>query len=209
MTDADQVEAYAGADFEQPHQRFIELLRERHPRLPASGAALDLGCGPGDIACRFARAFPDWRVHGLDGSAGMIEFGRRSAARAGLSERVQLDISLLPDGSAPLEKYDLVYSNSVLHHLADPAVLWRCIRRWSWPSGPVFVMDLLRPDTLLEVERLVDEYSRGDPEVLRRDFSNSLQAAYRPEEVRQQLDRAGLGYLSVEVVSDRHWLVSG
>ena len=51
-------------------------------------------------------------------------------------------------------------------------------------------------------------YSRDEPEVLRRDFYNSLLAAYRPEEVREQLDRAGLKRLRVEAVSDRHWLVA-
>ena len=72
MTGAEQVEAYAGANFEQPHQRLIELLHERFSTLPASGTALDLGCGPGDIACRFALTFPGWHVHGLDGSLPML-----------------------------------------------------------------------------------------------------------------------------------------
>jgi hypothetical protein len=73
----------------------------------------------------------------------------------------------------------------------------------------VFVMDLRRPETEQELQQLVEEYSRGDPEVLRNDFSNSLRAAYRAEEVQQQLAQAGLTRLNVEVVSDRHWLVWG
>jgi len=36
-----------------------------------------------------------------------------------------------------------------------------------------------------------------------------LLAAYRPDEVRQQLARAGLEDLTVEVVSDRHMIVWG
>jgi ubiquinone/menaquinone biosynthesis C-methylase UbiE len=209
MTDTGQVEAYAGADFTQPHQRFIELLREHFPALPPAGTALDLGCGPGDIACRFAAAFQGWCVHGLDGSTPMLERGRRLVSEAVLDARVGLYSCRLPGGDAPLETYDLVYSNSVLHHLDEPAVLWESGKRWSPPDGPVFVMDLRRPDTPLQVEQLVDEYSRGDPEVLRRDFRNSLHAAYRPEEVQQQLARAGLQRLTVEVVSDRHLMVWG
>jgi ubiquinone/menaquinone biosynthesis C-methylase UbiE len=209
MTDSEQVEAYARADFEQPHQRFIELLGARWPGLAAGGTALDLGCGPGDIACRFARAYPGWHVHGLDGSRPMLDLGRRAIREAGLATRVELACCHLPDGEAPLAKYDLVYSNSLLHHLADPGVLWRSIQRWSAPGAPVFVMDLLRPETLLEVDRLVEEYSRGEPEVLRRDFRNSLCAAYRLEEARLQLEQAGLAGLKLEVVSDRHMLVWG
>jgi len=209
MTDADQVAAYAGADFERPHQRFIELLHERLPGLPREGVALDLGCGPGDIACRFASASRGWCVHGLDGSLPMLETGRRIVSAAALDARICLHSSRLPDGDAPFEKYDLVYSNSVLHHLDDPAVLWRSVQRWSRPEGPVFVMDLRRPDTSLQREQLVEEYSRADPDVLRKDFRNSLHAAYRPEEVRSQLDRADLQRLNVEVVSDRHLMVWG
>ncbi len=209
MLDPDQVEAYGRAEFEQPHQRFIQLLQERFPWLPTTGTALDLGCGPGDIACRFARAFPAWHVHGLDGSLPMLEHGRRALESSTLDARVSLHACYLPDGDAPLESYDLVYSNSLLHHLADPGVLWRSLGRWSRRGGPVFVMDLLRPGTPDDVRRLVDEHSRGEPEVLRRDFANSLFAAYRADEIREQLERESLAHLALEIVSDRHFVVWG
>jgi ubiquinone/menaquinone biosynthesis C-methylase UbiE len=208
MTDADQVLAYAEADFEEPHQRFVDLLGERLPRLPQSGNALDIGCGPGDITCRFARAFPGFHVDGLDGSLPMLELARKAAASAGLTERARFHHCYLPEGDAPSERYDLVFSNSLLHHLADPAVLWRSVRRWSGPDGAVFVMDLARPDSTRQAARLVDQYSRDEPEVLRRDFYNSLLAAYRPDEVRQQLKQSDLAHLRLEMVSDRHWLVT-
>jgi SAM-dependent methyltransferase len=207
MTEADQVRAYAEADFEKPHQRFIDLLREHLPRLPPTGTALDIGCGPGDITCRFAAAFPAWHVHGIDGSAPMLELAERAAARSGSVDRLSFHACYLPGGSAPLAQYELVLSNSLLHHLAAPAVLWQSIRRWSRPGGAVFVMDLMRPGSASEAAALVDQYSRGEPEVLRRDFHNSLLAAYRPEEVQQQLIDANLAHLRVQVVSDRHWLV--
>src|SRR5688572_5066292 len=124
MTGEEQVAAYAAADFSQPHQRFIELLQQRLPQLPVSGIALDLGCGPGDIACRYVRAFPGWKVHGLDGSLPMVQIGRRLVSAEGLAQRIDLQQCHLPDGAAPLPRYDLVYSNSVLHHLVDPGVLW-------------------------------------------------------------------------------------
>jgi ubiquinone/menaquinone biosynthesis C-methylase UbiE len=208
MTDSEQVLAYANADFEAPHQRFVDLIGERLPRLPQTGVALDVGCGPGDITCRFARAFPDYSIDGLDGSLPMLELARQAASHYGVGNRTSFHLCYLPDGAAPRERYDLVFSNSLLHHLADPAVLWHSLRRWSRGGGAVFVIDLLRPQSMAEAARLVDEYSRDEPEVLRRDFYNSLLAAYRPEEVREQLSRAGLDHLVLEVISDRHWLVS-
>ena len=208
MTDDEQVRAYAEGDFEEPHQRFVELLRERLPRLGPTGHAVDIGCGPGDIACRLARALPGWEVHGLDASTPMLALAREAAERAGLGARVSFHECYLPEGAAPRRDYDLIVSNSLLHHLADPLALWATVRRWEHAASSVFVMDLLRPESTDEARRLVDEYSAGEPDVLRRDFYNSLLAAYRPAEVREQLTRAGLDGLRVEVVSDRHWLVT-
>ena len=208
MTDAEQVAAYAGADFEAPHSRYVELLRERLPRLPRAGTAVDIGSGPGDITCRLARALPQWQLLGLDGSEPMLEYAREAARRMGLESRVQFHLCRLPSASAPEVGYDLLCSNSLLHHLAEPMHLWQAVLRWSKPESAVFVMDLMRPSSEAAARQLVEEYSSNEPEVLRRDFYNSLLAAYRPDEIREQLDRAGLNRLRVEVVSDRHWLVA-
>jgi len=207
MLDADQVEAYAGADFEAPHQRFIGLLGEQLPGLPPRGAALDIGCGPGDITFRFARAYPGWTVHGLDGSPPMLE--RARAAAGALADRVEFHDCHLPNGDAPRQSYDLIFSNSLLHHLADPRVLWRSVQRWSHAQTRVFVMDLMRPGSVAEARHLTDQYSAGEPEVLCRDFYNSLLASYRADEVQAQLHEANLSRLAVTIVSDRHWLVAG
>jgi ubiquinone/menaquinone biosynthesis C-methylase UbiE len=209
MTSAEQVDAYARGDFEAPHQRFVELIRQRLPRLPEVGTALDIGCGPGDITCRFARAFPAWQVHGVDGSVPMLELARTAAVEHDLSGRVAFQLCYLPGGEAPSSSYDLLFSNSLLHHLADPLVLWQAVRRWSGAGASVFVMDLLRPASESAARQLVEQYAIGEPEVLRRDFFNSLLAGYRPDELRRQLHHCGLGHLTPEVVSDRHWLVAG
>jgi SAM-dependent methyltransferase len=209
MDDEAQARAYAEADFEEPHSRFVAQLRERLPGLPAAGTALDLGCGPADVTLRVARAFPGWSIDGLDGSAAMLRYGRAAVARAGVAPRVTLVQARLPDACAPRDCYDLVFSNSLLHHLRDPLVLWQCVGRWLAPGGAVFVMDLMRPESPAAAQQLVDTYAAGEPDILRRDFFNSLRAAYRVEEVRQQLRVAGLAPLSVASASDRHFVVWG
>ena len=89
------------------------------------------------------------------------------------------------------------------------STLWAAIRRFSRPGSDVFVMDLLRPESTTQAEALVDRHAAGEPDVLRRDFRRSLHAAYRPAEVYEQLRRAGLAHLGIEVVSDRHLIVHG
>lgn len=209
MLDGAQARAYAAADFDEPHDRFVALLRDCFPHLPEAGAALDLGCGTGDISIRFARAFSAWTVDGLDGSTAMLERAREAVRRAGLTARVNLVASYLPGGDAPRNGYDLIFSNSLLHHLADPAVLWSSLRRWAPRGTPVFMMDLLRPRSREEARELVDRYAEDEPDILQRDFFNSLLAAYRPSEVRSQLQEAGLCQLRIRTTSDRHFIVWG
>lgn len=209
MLGAEQVDAYAAADFAEPHQRFIELLQVRLAPLPERGVALDLGCGPGDISFRFLRAFPAWHVDAVDGSPAMIAAGRAAAIAAALGDRIEFREVLLPNGVPPRRSYDLLFSNSLLHHLADPAVLWLCLRRWSGPGTRVFIMDLMRPASQADAHELVERYASGEPAVLRTDFYNSLLAAYRPGEIEAQLQAAALAHLAIEIISDRHFIVWG
>jgi ubiquinone/menaquinone biosynthesis C-methylase UbiE len=209
MLDERQAEAYASADFEEPHSSFISLLREKLPNLSPTGVAVDLGCGPGDIALRFARVSAGWTIDAVDGSHAMLELGRRALAGSGLEPRVRFYAARLPADSLPQESYDLLLSNSLLHHLAEPAMLWSSVRRWARPESAVFVMDLLRPKSQAEARSLVERYASDEPEVLRSDFYHSLLAAYRPDEVSQQLEAGSLGHLELEVVSDRHFIVWG
>ena len=209
MEDDAQARAYAEADFEEPHREVARLLDACCADWPPEGAALDLGCGPGDISIRFARVHPGWRVDGVDGSAAMLRHGHAAVAAAGLEERVRLHQAYLPRDAPPRPQYDLVFSNSLLHHLADPAVLWQAVANHARAGAPVFIMDLMRPRSVEEVHRLVEEHCAGEPEVLRRDFHNSLYAAYRVEEVAEQLRTAGLAHLEVRAVTNRHLAASG
>ncbi len=205
-----QARAYAGADFEAPHSRLVDLFRARFPDAPAAAAALDLGCGPGDVAMRFTVAFPGWRIDGVDGSPAMIEAAGICRARhPGGSDRVALLHGRLPDCDLPRARYDVILSNSLLHHLHEPAVLWRSVRRWAAPGAPVFVADLRRPADEAEARRITALYTRGEPDVLRNDFHHSLLAAFEPDEIRAQLRDAGLGHLAIELPGDRHVLVWG
>lgn len=209
MTDRAQAEAYAGADFSEPHDKLVALLRARIGEEAGSGAVLDLGCGPADVTIRFARAFPHTTIHGVDASEPMLELGRKAIDWAGLEERITLFGGRLPDALFPRDKYDGILSNSLLHHLVHPSVLWKTVQRVTAPGAWVFVMDLMRPADDEQARWIVDRYAAGEPEVLRRDFYNSLRAAYRPDEVRAQLRRAGLAELTLETVSDRHLAVWG
>lgn len=210
MDTHEQAVAYAAADFDESNRLFIELLRGLDPG-PLDGArALDLGCGPADISIRFLRAYPRATCDALDGSQPMLDLARAALERwPGVAARCRLMRERLPASSLPRHHYDLILSNSLLHHLHDPQVLWRTLLETGKPGAPVLVMDLMRPASAGWVEALVSTYADGEPEVLRSDFRSSLFAAFEPGEVADQLIAAGLTALSVAVVSDRHLAVSG
>lgn len=202
-----QVQAYAEADFGEPHDQFVALFREKFS--PPTGTVLDLGCGPGDICRRFVRAFPKCALHAVDASEPMLAQGRKADQAAGLETRINYFQAYLPDGPLPLVAYSAIISNSLLHHLNSPDTLWKSLRRFAIPDTCIFVMDLLRPVSVRAARQLVTEYASGEPSILQKDFYNSLLAAYRPDEVEVQLVAQGMDRLTVEVVSDRHFIVYG
>jgi len=209
MAGAEQARAYAEADFTEPHDRFVALFGESFPELGMNGRVADLGCGTADVTLRFARAYPDCRIDGVDGSAAMLLHGHAAVAAAGLGERVTLLHGRLPEAVLPAATYPVVISNSLLHHLHRPGVLWATVDRLADTDAAVFIMDLLRPDSAAVVDRLVATYAADEPEVLQRDFRASLHAAFTVAEVRAQLRDAALEWLDVCVVSDRHLVISG
>ena len=95
MTDQEQAEAYAAADFATVHQGFVDRFRTLFPDF-ARGRLVDLGCGPADIPIRFCRTLPGVTVTGVDGSEAMLAPGRRAVAAAGLGDRVELIRARLP-----------------------------------------------------------------------------------------------------------------
>jgi len=209
MLGEDQARAYARADFEDAHAAYPRFFRERFPDFPRRAAVLDLGCGPCDVTRRFARLSRQWRFDAVDGSSAMLEQARRNLARRRLLDRVRLIHARLPRTALPRRRYDIILATSLLHHLPEPMALWQTVRARARRATLVFVADLRRPRTRTEARRLTRLHAAGQPAVLRRDFHNSLLAAFTPGEVRAQLSAAGLTGLAVEPLGDRHLIVHG
>lgn len=208
MDDVEQAEAYDKADFSAAHGARIQLFAERYGR-DIAGEVLDLGCGSGDIVERFAKHFTQAHFTGVDGSRAMLDLSHRRIARAGLLHRVSLVEALIPSPAIPEKDYGVIMSHSLLHHLHQPEVLWETVKARASKHTFVFVADLRRPDTADAAQEIVDRVSANEPEVLRRDFYNSLCAAFTADEVRAQLKAAKLKKLKVEEAGEFHLLVYG
>jgi SAM-dependent methyltransferase len=208
MEETSQAEAYAVADFAEPNQAFVSRFCELFPHV-TRGEVVDLGCGTADIPIRLCLAWPGLRVTAVDGADAMLEHARVAIAGAGLSERISVRRATVPNALPPGSSFDAVISNSLLHHLPEPSVLWQEVRTLGKSGAAVYVVDLMRPASRARARALVDAYAADERDVLRRDFFNSLLAAFTVEEVQAQLAGVGLEGLRVEQLSDRHLGVSG
>ncbi len=193
MNNPAQATAYAGRDLDNAYWLFIQCFRKFFPDLPPTGAILDLGCGPAAIPLRLARLLPHYAIHGVDGAPEMLAHANKAVRREKLDQQIRMFHGILPGKlPLPLSGYDIVISNSFLHHLVDPGVLWHAIRAYGLPNAAVLVIDLLRPADDQEALLVVDRYMPQAPPMLRQDMLFSLHAAFTLDEVRTQLEEAHL-----------------
>ena len=210
MNEMEQAEAYARADFEEPHGNMMKMFDKVFPNTDILGNILDLGCGPGDIGFRCAYRFPKATIIGIDGAAAMVQLAeKRKRREQQVGSRTQFIQGVIPGAPIPAVPYELIISNSLLHHLHHPEQLWQTIQQYSSPGTKIFVVDLFRPPNKERAHQFVKNYMANEPKILQRDFYNSLLAAFEPQEVENQLIQASLPMLTVSLISDRHLMVFG
>ena len=206
MDDEQQSIAYAKADFSASNQWYVDhLIMDFSDHLQK---VIDIGCGPAGVLINLARAKPDIRITGIDGSGPMIKLAQQAVQREGLEQQISPTQGYVP--GLPLEEhsYDAVISKDFLHHLPDPSALWNEAKRLGRPGAAIYVMDLYRPPTPDDARRIVEDVSGNEDPILKRDFFNSLCAAFSVEEVEEQLKRADLD-LQVAPISERQMLIKG
>ena len=207
MNGVDQVAAYAAADFSAGDDVTIDRIHSLIAERPLGNnpVVVDLGCGPGNITLLLARLLPEARVIGIDGADRMLELARQRAADQGLAiEFLHQDLRQIRGLKA-----DLVVSNSLLHQLHDPLLLWRVTSELANRGCRVLHRDLRRPESMDELNHLQALHLPDAPEVLIEDFRASLRAAFEPSEVAEQLRMTAMQQLSVQLEGDRYLVVSG
>ena len=206
MDTDDSVAAYDAMDHTAVNAAFVA---DALSLAPSPARALDLGTGTARIALALCAAHPSVRVTGVDLSPTMLRRGARNVAQAGLTARVGLvvaDVTRLP--YAPGD-FDLVQSNSLVHHLPEPARFFAALAALaSAPGVAVFVRDLLRPESVAARDALVARHAASDTALGRELFRASLHAALTLDEVRQLVAASGLEGTAVSQTSDRHWTLA-
>jgi ubiquinone/menaquinone biosynthesis C-methylase UbiE len=175
------------------------------------GDVLDVGTGTALIPieiCQQAKTGPlsrRMRIMAIDLAVEMLNLARYNLEIHGVREQVQVsqvDAKQMPFAT---EMFDVVISNSIVHHIPEPArVIAECVRVLR-PGGLMFIRDLMRPQTEEQVRHFVQQYTGQENPHSQQMFGDSLRAALTLEEIRQLVVAAGAPASSVQATSDRHW----
>ncbi|MBI2480985.1 MAG: methyltransferase domain-containing protein, partial [Planctomycetia bacterium] len=103
------------------------------------------------------------------------------------------------------EQFDVIMSNSIVHHIPEPVSVLREALRVVKPGGLLFFRDLMRPANSAVVSHLVATYVAEANEHQRKMFDDSLRAALSLEEIRELVASLGFNDQTVQATSDRHW----
>lgn len=200
MDTQEEAEAYDAMDHSGANDAFVTRLLE----LGAEGRVLDIGCGPGHIALQLVTQKPDLEVVGVDLSENMLKIAEEHRSVCSQAERVSFQIADAKGLDFADDSFDVVCSNTILHHIPDPvpflAEAWRVLK----PGGVLLIRDLFRPDNAEVVAQLVDTHAADEAADARELFRASLCAALTPDELVDVARKAGISDAEVVEDSDRH-----
>lgn len=204
MDTVDEAVAYDAMDHRAPNTAFVDRLIELLPAADQRLRVLDLGTGNGLIPLMLVDRMPGVEVVGTDLAKHMLAVAERRRADSPHRDRLRFeiaDVKALPfdDGA-----FDVVMSNTILHHIPEPRAFlreaWRVLR----PGGVLLIRDLFRPADDDAVEQLVQTHAGDESADAQQLFRQSLKAALTPDELRAMVDELGWANVEITIDSDRH-----
>lgn len=182
-------------------QRAIELGAQ------SAGLVLDAGTGTARIPILICQQCSQCQVIGIDLSKNMLLIGSKNVEQAGLEKQIALELVDSKQLPYPDGQFEMVVSNSVVHHLPDPVPFFQEIKRVLKPNGAILIRDLIRPASEAIMNAMVDSIDPEYDEHQKMLFRDSLHAAFTLDEVNELVQKAGLEGVKIYQSSDRHWTV--
>jgi ubiquinone/menaquinone biosynthesis C-methylase UbiE len=193
---------YDAMDFSDVNTAFAERAIELGP---SQGLILDAGTGTAQIPILMCQRCPQWQIIGIDLAQSMLNVGQKNIEYSGLQDHIKLELVDAKQLPYPDACFDMVVSNSLVHHLPDPLPFLLELKRVLKPNGAILVQDLIRPDSQERldaiVERVASDCNAHQKQLLR----DSLHAAFTLDEVSELVQQAGLEGVKVYQSSERHW----
>ncbi|GAC1352167.1 MAG: class I SAM-dependent methyltransferase [Polyangiales bacterium] len=209
MDTAEEAVAYDAMDHGEVNARFCDDLITALEAL--TGAAhkairvVDIGTGTARIPIVLCQKLTECRVVATDLAQHMLDVAKKNVADAGLLGQIELVLNDAKESRLLPASFDVVLSNSVIHHIPDPQGALSEMRSLVKPGGLLFLRDLERPSDDESVRRLVARHGAHETDRARDLFEASLRAALTLEEVVAMAAKLAIPASSVQRTSDRHW----
>ena len=186
----------------------LELIAEAAAATnPHARDVLDVGCGAGNYTIKLLERIPNLDVSLVDISRPMLDRAvqRIRAVSSGLVTPVQGDVREIELGE---ERYDVVLSAAVLHHLRSDEEwlsVFRKFHRALKPGGWVWISDLVRQSTNAVQQMMWRRYgeylSRLKDEAYRDHVFTYVEKEDTPRDVMFQIDMLrAAGFTRIEIL---------
>ena len=205
---------YDSMDHDQVNRIFVDDMiqfveSEQVGIHPQTWNVVDVGTGTAQIPVALANRWDETlSITAVDLSTEMLLLALKNSEQSSTEELITpvfCDAKHLPIVS---QSTDIVMSNSIVHHIPSPADVMTEMVRIVKPGGFLFVRDLLRPDSVEEIEELVQTYAGHENPHQMKMFRDSLHAALTLDEVRQLLRDCNICENCAQMTSDRHWTIA-
>ena len=203
MDTVEDANDYDTMDHSGVNRVFVLDLLKFAPRL--QNPVLDVGTGTAQIPIELCQQHATVEVMAVDAATAMIELANRNITNAGLTSRIRAELVNARGLPFPDQHFAAVISNSIIHHIPEPMIVFTEIVRVGQGSGVIFVRDLFRPNDEAMLTHLVQTYASDANAHQRMLFADSLRAALTVDEVRGLVTRLGYAAETVTATSDRHW----
>ena len=146
-----------------------------------------------------------WQIIAIDAAKSMLKVAAQHVQEANLQSSIRLE--LVDAKSLPYEDahFDMIISNSLVHHLPNPLPFFKELKRVVKSNGGIFMRDLIRPENPEIMNALVESIGEEYDEYQKKLFRDSLHAALTLDEVNQLISQVDLQQVKAYQSSDRHW----
>ncbi|MFW6360022.1 MAG: class I SAM-dependent methyltransferase, partial [Chroococcales cyanobacterium] len=145
---------YDAMDFTEVNTAFAE---KAIALVPKKATVLDAGTGTARIPIILASQRPEWQITGIDLASSMLELGAKNIQAAGLEKQIVLETIDAKEMPYSEQEFDIVISNSLVHHLPNPLPFLKEVKRVLKPNGAILIRDLLRPQNETLMNQMVAE----------------------------------------------------